>query len=81
MIDYSITITDDDGDTVTFSHDFDAPTFLMLEASGLVVSNDEQRIKTILVTLKKNHIRALHTFLGTAYQSILVSESEESANV
>ena len=80
MIDYSITITDDDGDSVTLSHDFDAPNLLMLEATGLLVSDGELNPKTVMVTLSMAHIRALHRFLDMAYGNYLMNGTEEAAN-
>lgn len=77
MIDYSITITDDDGDSVTLSHDFDAPNLLMLEATGLSVSDAEMKPKTVMVTLNMTHIRALHRFMDMAYGNYLLNETEE----
>lgn len=79
MIDYSITITDDDGDSVTLSHDFDAPDLLMLEATGLSVSDAEMKPKTVMVTLKMAHIRALHRFMDMAYGNYLLNEAEEES--
>ena len=80
MIDYSITITDDDGDSVTLSHDFDAPHLLMLEATGLLVSDGELNPKTVMVTLTMAHIRALTRFLDMAYGNYLLNGTEEAAN-
>jgi len=80
MIDYSITITDDDGDSVTLSHDFDAPNLLMLEATGIAVSDAEMKPKTVMVTLNMAHIRALHRFLDMAYGNHLLNGTEEVAN-
>jgi len=81
MIDYSITITDDDGDSVTLSHDFDAPHLLMLEATGLLVSDGELNPKTVMVTLTMAHIRALTRFLDMAYGDRLLTKHEmEKAN-
>jgi len=80
MIDYSITITDDDGDSVTLSHDFDAPGQLMLEATGLVVSDSELKPKTVMVVLNMTHIRAMHRFLDMAYGNYLLNGIEEAAN-
>ena len=80
MIDYSITITDDEGATATFSHDFDAPHLLMLEATGLLVSDGELNPKTVMVTLTMAHIRALTRFLDMAYGNYLLNGTEEAAN-
>jgi len=80
MIDYSITITDDDGDSVTLSHDFDAPGQLMLEATGLLVSDSELKPKTVMVVLNMTHIRAMHRFLDMAYGNYLLNGAEEAAN-
>jgi Ni,Fe-hydrogenase I cytochrome b subunit len=80
MIDYSITITDDDGDSVTLSHDFDAPSLLMLEATGLIVSDEFTTPKTVMVTLNMAHIRAIHRFLDMAYGNYLLNGTEEAAN-
>lgn len=77
MIDYSITMTDNDGDTISFSHDFDTPDSLMVEASGLVVSDDMTKVKTIMVVLNKAHIRALAMFLDMAYGNMLANGTEE----
>lgn len=77
MIDYTITITDDDGDSVTFSHDYDAPNSLMVHASGLIVSDENTKVKTVMVILKKNHVRALRSFLDMAYGEILQAEAEQ----
>ena len=81
MIDYSITITDDDGDSVTLSHDFDAPNLLMLEATGLLVSDAEMKPKTVMVTLTMAHIRALARFLDMAYgDHLLIKHEMEKSN-
>ena len=81
MIDYSITITDDDGDSVTLSHDFDAPSLLMLEATGLLASGGELIPQTVTVTLTMAHIRAMARFLDMAYGDHLLTKHEmEKAN-
>ena len=80
MIDYNITITDDDGDSVTLSHDFDAPHLLMLEATGLLVSDGELNPKTVMVTLTMDHIRAMARFLDMAYDNCLLNGTVEAAN-
>jgi hypothetical protein len=81
MIDYSITITDDDGDCVTLSHDFEAPNLMMLEATGFLVVDELTITKTVMVTLTMTHIRALTRFLDMAYGDHLLTKHEmEKAN-
>lgn len=77
MIDYSITVTDNDGDTVTLSHDSLSPGYLMLETYGM--SGDQMR--TIMVNLNMVHIRALARFLDMVHMDFTTENEEEKANV
>ena len=76
MIDYSMTITDDDGDSVTLSHDFDTPHLLMLETTGLLAAGGELIPQTVMVTLTMAHIRAMARFLDMAYGDHLLTKHE-----
>jgi len=81
MIDYSITITDEDGDSVMLSHYFDSSRPLMLEATGLLVCEGEPTSsQTVTVALTMAHIRALIRFLDMAYgdHRLTKDEMEES---
>ena len=80
MVDYSITITDHDGDTISFTHNFDASNTIMVEASGLVVSDEATKVKTIMVILKKADIRALLRFLNMAYTDMALNNTEEESD-
>jgi hypothetical protein len=82
MIDYSITITDEDGDSVMLSHYFDSSRPLMLEATALRVCEGEPNsLETVTVALTMAHIRALIRFLNMVYGNHRVTKNEmEEAN-
>ena len=68
MRDYSLAITDSDGDAIEFTHDTEDPNRMMVESRRVI----DGEIRSVAVSLSKKDARSVRRFLD-----VFISEEDE----